>query len=162
MVTAKFEFDIPPKLKRDLRSGALHDPAAKNFIKRTSFELMSRTVENAPVGVGGAGGGLRGSVSIDFQDKGLAAVVGSDLNYAGHVEFGTRPHWPPWGPGSALARWAFLKRIPVFVVARAIARRGTRAQKYMERAVDSVRVSVIPGELKRLGKEIQQAWGKLA
>ena len=162
MVTAKIEFEIPPKLKRALKSGALHEPAAKDFIKRTSLELMSRTIQNAPVGVGGAGGGLRGGFSIDFQDKELAAVVGADLNYAPHVEFGTRPHWPPWGPGSALARWAFLKRIPAFLVARAIARRGTRGQKYMERAVESTRSNVIPRELKRLSKEIQRAWGKLA
>jgi hypothetical protein len=41
------------------------------------------------------------------------------------VEGGARPHWPPWGPGSALAGWAARKGIPVFLVARAIARRGT-------------------------------------
>lgn len=41
------------------------------------------------------------------------------------VAHGTRPHWPPWGPGSALAKWAAQKGIPVFLVARAISRRGT-------------------------------------
>lgn len=41
------------------------------------------------------------------------------------VAHGTRPHWPPWGPGSDLARWAAQKGIPAFLVARAISRRGT-------------------------------------
>lgn len=41
------------------------------------------------------------------------------------VAHGTRPHWPPWGPGSKLAEWAARKGIPVFLVARAISRRGT-------------------------------------
>lgn len=41
------------------------------------------------------------------------------------VEGGTRPHWPPWGPGSALEGWAKRKGIPPFLVARAIALHGT-------------------------------------
>lgn len=41
------------------------------------------------------------------------------------VAHGTVPHWPPWGPGSNLAGWAERKGIPVFLVARAISRRGT-------------------------------------
>jgi hypothetical protein len=41
------------------------------------------------------------------------------------VAHGTKPHWPPWGPGSALAAWAAQKGIPAFLVARAISRRGT-------------------------------------
>lgn len=41
------------------------------------------------------------------------------------VAGGTRPHWPPWGPGSNLDRWSKDHGIPTFLVARAIATKGT-------------------------------------
>lgn len=59
------------------------------------------------------------SVTLRVNAGSVPAVV------VASVEAGSRPHWPPWGPGSALAAWANRKGIPPFLVARAIARRGT-------------------------------------
>lgn len=160
-VTATIEFDVPRNVARALRSGDFAIGPAQDFVARSSLELMSETIQNAPVGVSGGGGGLRGSFTTDFQDNRLTAIVGSDSQYAPHVEYGTRPHWPPFGEGSPLARWARAKGIPAFLVARKIARRGTSPQKYMERAVEHVRSNVIPEELRRLGDSISRNWGRI-
>ena len=160
-ITTTLEFDIPPELERALRDGKFALEPARDFISRSTLQMFAKAVENAPVGVAGGGGGLRGSIDTEFEDNGLTGVVGSDLNYAPHVEFGTRPHWPPWREGSPLARWAQLRGIPAFLVARKIAARGTPAQKWMERAVTHTRDNVIPDELTRLGRDIQAEWVKL-
>lgn len=58
------------------------------------------------------------TLTVGANDSVKPVVVAS-------VAHGTRPHWPPWGPGSKLAGWAARKGIPVFLVARAISQRGT-------------------------------------
>lgn len=63
--------------------------------------------------------------------------VGTNVTYAAFAEFGTRPHWPPVG---ALQPWAqrhgFGEGLRAdFLVRRAIARRGTRAQPYLRPAL---------------------------
>ena len=49
------------------------------------------------------------------------ATVGGSIYYTPYMEFGTKPHWPP---RAALQPWADAHDVPVFVVQRAIARRG--------------------------------------
>lgn len=58
----------------------------------------------------------------------LVGQVGPSVGYGAFVERGTIPHWPPRAP---LERWARRHGVPVFVVQRAIARRGTRARPFM-------------------------------
>ena len=85
---------------------------------------------NAPVDTGR----LRASITpeVRMQSMTVLGVVGSNVEYAPYVELGTRAHWPP--PGT-LAVWARRHGMPEFLVQRAIARRGTKAVKYLERAV---------------------------
>lgn len=85
---------------------------------------------NAPVDTGR----LRASITPEIRPHGntVLGVVGSNLAYAPYVELGTRPHWPP--PG-ALAVWARRHGVSEFLVRRAIGRRGTKAHKYLERAL---------------------------
>jgi len=70
-------------------------------------------------------------------------VVGSSVEYAPYVELGTRPHFPPYQPGTPLARWAELHGVPAFVVARAISVRGTKARKYLQGAFEAKRGEVV-------------------
>lgn len=81
-------------------------------------------------------GRFRSSITHKVSEH--EAWAGTSLKYAPFVELDCRPHWPPWGPGSELARWAHRHHIPVFLVARAISKRGTKA-KHMEGA------SKVPG-----------------
>lgn len=73
-------------------------------------------------------GTLSNAIEGRLEDNDETIVIDAgEVNpvIARSVEGGARPHWPPWGPGSELAGWAARKGIPVFLVARAIARRGT-------------------------------------
>ena len=75
----------------------------------------------------------------EAKPNSLEAAVGTDLQYGKYVEFGTKPHHPPSGPNSALAKWAQDKlgdaRL-AFLVAKAIAKRGTKGQFFMKKTRD--------------------------
>lgn len=49
-------------------------------------------------------------------------------------EYNTRPHWPPYGPGTSLAQWSEARGIKPFLVARAISRRGTQGNYIVTKA----------------------------
>lgn len=49
------------------------------------------------------------------------------------VEWDTAPHWPPFGPGSALSRWAERHGLRAWYVAKLISERGTTGRHAMER-----------------------------
>jgi hypothetical protein len=112
-------------------------------------DLATEARRRAPVGVSGL---LRASIATKVTlgtDAGHlvqgTVFTGAQVPYAAAVEVGTRPHWPPSGPGSALAVWA--QRVLgdarlSFVVARAISRRGTRARYFMRDALHVVRPHV--------------------
>jgi hypothetical protein len=51
----------------------------------------------------------------------------------------TRPHWPPYGKGTSLERWATARGIPAFLVARKISREGTKGNYIVGRTWDRYR-----------------------
>ena len=90
--------------------------------------------EKTPVNTGQ----LRDSYYREVHHIGAAEVqgaVGSELHYAPYVEFGTKPHFPPRGP---IERWAELvlgDASAWFMVARAIAGRGTKPRGMFAKAI---------------------------
>ena len=97
--------------------------------------VQAKTINDArsycPTGVTGALGQSIQPGEITITDDNVEAIVEANADYASYIEFGTRPHFPPV---DALRDWAakFLgdERL-AFVVARAIARRGTMAHPFM-------------------------------
>lgn len=97
--------------------------------------------QSLPRGAGGigGGGGLAGSISFDVSRTGAGAVaeIGTPLEYAEYVEYGTKPHTPPVQP---IQDWVEVKlglsgdaaRGAAFAIAKAIGRRGTAAQPVWE------------------------------
>ena len=88
---------------------------------RDSTLFVTRDAKiNAPVD----SGRLRASITPEVRTAGetVEGVVGSNVTYAPYVELGTRPHWPPL---AALEVWARRHHTSAFLVARAIAERGT-------------------------------------
>ena len=79
-------------------------------------------------------GRLRNSIAYEVQPTGdgVVAKVGTGVVYARYVEEGTAPHFPPV---SAVAGWANRHGIEPFLVARAIARHGTKARPYLKPAL---------------------------
>lgn len=113
----------------------IHIPPAQRFIRRASQRIRAEVVTRTPVDTGN----LRSRITITESDNGLTATVGTNVHYAPHVEFGTRPHWPPL---SALQPWARRHGFPAgrrgaFLVARAIARRGTKARRMFQQGRDA-------------------------
>lgn len=92
--------------------------------------LLERSMKKfAPSGEGT----LRKSIIAEI--KPFSGVVKAMAKHAVFVHEGTRPHFPPMTPNSSLDRWAKSKGIPTFLVARAIARKGTKAQPFRDEAV---------------------------
>lgn len=78
-------------------------------------------------------GQLANSVTHNIGGSGLTTIgeVGPTVAYWPFVERGTKPHWPPV---AAVTPWARRHGIPPFLVARSIAKKGTKAQPFVRPA----------------------------
>lgn len=115
----------------------LHGKPMSDAMGRATILVMSAARMNAPVDTGQ----LRASITPEVRTEGwnVIGIVGSNKVYAPFMELGTRPHMPPL---AALATWARRHNTSAFLVARAIARRGLKARKYLQRAVDDNRARI--------------------
>lgn len=116
---------------------ALDPSAARAAMKKglsKSLKVITNQVKvETPVDTGR----LRAGMTDEVRDSGneIIGVVGNVVEYAPFVENGSSPHFPP---PAALAKWA--KRhgnIPPFLVARSIARNGTKAHRMFGRVLES-------------------------
>jgi len=106
---------------------------------RSATMMIHRDAKlNAPVDTGRLRASITPSV-VAAEDK-IQGIVGSNVKYAPYVELGTRPHWPPI---AALETWARSHGTSAFLVARAIARRGTKAHKFLQRAFESNQTRIV-------------------
>lgn len=89
-------------------------------------------------------GRLRASILPEVRSEALTGsvigVVGSNLNYAPFAELGTKPHFPPL---AALEVWARRHGTTARAVALAIARRGTKAYRYLQGGVEQNESKII-------------------
>lgn len=131
--------------------------AKKEILDRGSIMTQAEMRINAPV----FDGELRRSIRPKWQSADTV-VVFSDSKYAPAVEFGRRPggRMPPYHEGTPLAKWVKIKMgadVPAFLVARAIAQKGTKAQGFarktyvtMKPAIASMSNDVIARTIKAL------------
>lgn len=86
---------------------------------------------------------LMGSISHQITGSGtsLTGSVGPSKAYGLFVERGRRPGKYP--PIDAIRGWARRHGVPPFLVARAIARKGTRAQPFVEPSIERNRDRII-------------------
>jgi len=109
-----------------------------NAMQDATLYVTRDARKNAPVDQGA----LRASImpSVTSTSNSVTGVVGSNKVYAPPQEYGTRPFWPPT---AALEGWARRHGTVAFLVARAIARRGIRARRYLSKALDDNREKII-------------------
>jgi len=110
---------------RDLRGTAMVEAM------RDATLVVTRAARiNAPVDTGR----LRASIvpEVVRRDNVVRGIVGSNVVYAPYMELGAKAHWPPL---AALEVWARRHHTTAFLVARAIARRGIKARRFLQRAV---------------------------
>lgn len=114
------------------------DPMKGAMAKATLIVTRSAR-KNVPVDTGP----LRASIVPDIvvRDRQVVGIVGSNKVYAPYQEFGTRPFRPPW---RVLYAWALRKTQGNRAEARtlaaraviAIMRRGIKAKRYLQRALE--------------------------
>lgn len=105
------------------------------LVRQAAEKTKSTERANAPEGVAGAAGqGIKNNIDIDYDSNGLKATIAPNSNvpYARYVEKGTRPHFPPAFPGSALDQWAEMHGLNAYAVAQSIAKKGTRPHPFVE------------------------------
>ena len=143
-------------------------PAVRRFFDRASIIVQTSARENAPVDRGW----LRNDIGIEVDTAVVPrwAKVGTSSRtrqYAAGIELGTRPHWPPPGP---LAAWMTRKgmdpgpeptgnsiyRRNEYLIARKIARRGTKARPFLRPALTRNRAR-IKNLLPLMADEIERA-----
>lgn len=61
-------------------------PIAEREVRRAALEIQSTAKQLAPVDTGR----LRNSIATEYADGGLTARIGTNVEYAPYVEFGTR------------------------------------------------------------------------
>lgn len=113
----------------------LHTSPMESAMRQAVLVVERDAKKNAPVDTGR----LRASITGEVRSEGLFSstvkgIVGSNVKYAPYVELGTKPHFPPL---DALQTWAARRGMSAYQVARAIAARGTKAVRYLQRAVES-------------------------
>ena len=140
-------------LQRKLRDPQFVRGPVRQFLTRSVILLEGEVKKETPVDTGR----LRSSVTHKVEP--FRALVGTNVHYAPHVEFGTRPHWPPL---AALQPWARRHGFPpgrqgAFLVARAIARRGTRARRMFQKGMATSRPRIMQ-MWNRVGMQVQARW----
>lgn len=123
------------------------DPV-ESFVGWYGHEVGVNAQRRAPKDTG------RMARSVVFRwDQGGGAVY-STAPYAGYVDQGTRPHWPP---PQALAGWAARHGIPAFLVGRKIAEEGTEATHWITHALADTERS-LPRLLRDTATTVEMTW----
>lgn len=137
MSQGQVKFDLEIKGLSDLisdaeKAGSHFKTLLKETMVRSTLRVKKSIQDNLTNKKISNTGNLRRSVFTQASiDRG---IIGVGELYGAAVEFGTRPHFPPVAP---LERWAQTKLGKSglgFVIARKIAREGTKAQPYAEPA----------------------------
>jgi hypothetical protein len=118
-------------------------------LKDASALIWRLTIEKAPASTGT----LRKSINRDLFPT--YAKVYPTVKYGIYVHEGTRPHFPPiieLKPGGSIYRWAQKKGLNPYAVARAIARKGTKAQPWMADIAENQKAEVERIFLEQLNK----------
>jgi hypothetical protein len=150
------------EVRKKLKDPRLMGRPITKMFQRAGEEIAGQARKRAPRG---ADSRLANSIAAEVQRRKpfpLFVRVGPTVKYGVFVEKGTRPHFPP---PSALVRWARLKlgaadpERAAFLIARKIARVGTKAQPYMAPGLENS-VHRIGRFITMAAIEMRRAWGK--
>ena len=141
------------KLDAALRDPKLIAGPVREFLEGSGATVEAVAKARAPV----SDGRLRASIKHVISP--MRVVIAPHVSYAGAVEFGTKPHWPPVGALKSWARKHGFGPAGDFLVRRAISRHGTKAQPFMEPALEDSRPE-IKRLLADLGRKIEKRWSR--
>lgn len=115
---------LSEEINKGLRDASLTVEGAAKSLAPMMTGNLKRTIVSAVVPLGGTPTG----------------IVAAQAGYAPYVEYGTRPHKPPFEP---IRRWASANGANPWAIWNAIAKRGTRPHPFMEPAAEASRDSVL-------------------
>ena len=153
--------------------GVDSERAIDNVLRNVADMIQTKAMQNldkgyvAPDGEDGGAidtGRLKNAFKI--KDEPLRKVVGNNVNYAAHMEFGTGPgagkpkYMPPSEMGSPLEQWSSKKQYDAGGVAQIIYNRGTKPRRYLGRAFHEKKQQVPLQFAKMLAKEISESIGQ--
>ena len=156
MITVRIEGleRVMGKLEPALWKGPLRE-----FLEAAALGVERDAKKKAPVDTGR----LRSSITHEVEDT--LARVGTDVDYAAFMEYGTGTqtdgpggggrHWPPT---AGLDPWAARKGLDPFLVARAIGRRGGLVPRRYLRGALEENLGRIKRLLGKMGEEIRGKW----
>lgn len=134
---------------------AIRDPDRRTVkaMQRACYRVERRAKQKAPRWRAELQRSITSKVEVrGVHGKDVAGEVGPNTGYSLYVERGTEgPRTGP--PLSAIAPWAIAHGISPYLVQRAIARKGTKAQPFLLPALEESRGD-IDAEFGRLGLEI--------
>lgn len=96
------------------------------IVADTSQNIRMDAIAAAPVDLGELRNNIRETI-IERKDM-ISGDVLSAATYSAYVEYGSRPHWTG---KQNLQGWADRHGIPVYLVQKSIAEKGTPAQPFM-------------------------------
>lgn len=162
MIQFKLE-GVDELLKNIEKKTASQQKAVKNQINKSAVIIETSAKGRAPVDRNR----LRSSIRARFTDEGLTALVGTEVDYAPFVEFGTKgkvdipaglEQFASQFRGSksggfdklleSIRRWAGAKNIPqeaVYPIALKIAREGVSARPFLFPSVEEEKPRLIKG-----------------
>lgn len=140
------------QIRKAMRDMTLFDDEVyselEGAIRRATYRVAGSAMQRAPTGVDSH---LRKSIVPKAQ--GLTGEVSVNVEYAGAVEFGSKPHVIKpkrkkalaFKPGAGFRFWDEVDRI----IVRKVNHPGTKAQPYLRPAVSEVG-EWLPGEVKEI------------
>ena len=149
---------IPAKVQRFFDGlGVVAEDALDEALTDVAHSIERKAMENLAEGYKGPTGEDGGALdtgrlqnSIQTSDNYLEKRVGTNVNYAAHMEFGTGPaagrkrYMPPTEVGTPLEIWSRRQGIgDAGSVALLINRRGTFPRRYLGRAVYGEKTNVL-------------------
>ena len=173
-MTVKVRIKEQKQVKKFFKSlGVDSERAIDNVLRNVADMIQTKAMQNLDKGFkapdGEDGGAIDdGNLKNGFQikDEPLRKVVGNNVNYAAHMEFGTGPgagkqkYMPPSEMGSPLEGWSSKKGYDAGGVAQIIYNRGTKPRRYLGRAFHEKKQQVPLQFAKMLAKEISKSIGK--
>lgn len=97
-------------------------------VKYTATDAWGNMKREAPKDRSVGAGSLQLTKNNDMEWK-----IASSLEYMYYVNSGTKPHRAPWQP---IAEWAKRHNLPPFPIWYSILKKGTKANKYVDRAIE--------------------------
>jgi phage gpG-like protein len=170
----RVKIKMEPNVKKFFANIGLNAKKALDIaMTTTAHRIQNTTMRNLNEGYKGPTGEDGGALdtgrlanSIHVSDEYLNKKIGTNLNYAAHMEFGTGPavgkpsYLPPYQKGTSLEGWSRRQQVgDAGTVALQIYRRGTFPRRYMGRAFHTEKETIIHEFAAELEEEINESTG---